>query len=345
MIKSRSIFGKKYLDLDIRELELEPGPSDVIVNVLACGVCGTDLNFIRDYSENYMPLGHEIAGEVVECGPLVTNVKPGDTVTVEDCSMCGNCPDCKNGHPEFCRQMYTLDGRPGMGEYVMVNCGNLNVYTGLSPVHACLTEPLAVALAAVNKADIPVNGSVMIFGAGPIGLLTAALARQKGAGWVGISGRSANSPMNAARLKLAETLGCDMIVTTQTQDLVEEVRKVHPQGVDRVIVTSPPQSVPPAFDIIRFGGSISLLGLSFKGDHCIPFDINAAIFNKTSINTVFAEPAIGFSTATELIKRGIIDASLFQTHTFNFNNASIVLEQNLSGTCPIIKSVFTPFSS
>ena len=83
MIKSRSIFGKKYLDLDIRELELEPGPSDVIVKVLACGVCGTDLNFIRDYSENYMPLGHEIAGEVVECGPLVTNVKPGDTVTVE----------------------------------------------------------------------------------------------------------------------------------------------------------------------------------------------------------------------------------------------------------------------
>ena len=343
-MKTKSLFGKKYLDLDIREINLEPGPFDVIVKVLACGVCGTDLNFIRDYEEDFMPLGHEIAGEVVQCGSAVTNVSVGDTVTVEDCSMCGNCIDCKSGHPELCREMFTLNGCPGMGEYVMVNCGNLNVYSGMSPVHACLTEPLAVALAAVNKADIPVNGSVMIFGAGPIGLLTAALARHRGAGFVGISARSANSVMNKARLKLAEKIGCDSVIVTEKQDLVSEIRKICPKGVDRVIVTSPPQSVIPAFDIIRFGGSISLLGLSFKGDQCIPFDVNAAIFNKTSINTVFAEPAIGFGTAAELIKSGVIDASLFQTHTFGFDNAKEILEQNLLGTAPIIKSVFTPFA-
>jgi threonine dehydrogenase-like Zn-dependent dehydrogenase len=205
-MKTKSLFGKKYLDLDIREINLEPGPFDVIVKVLACGVCGTDLNFIRDYEEDFMPLGHEIAGEVVQCGASVTNVSVGDTVTVEDCSMCGNCIDCKSGHPEFCREMFTLNGCPGMGEYVMVNCGNLNVYSGMSPVHACLTEPLAVALAAVNKADIPANGSVMIFGTGPIGLLTAALAKHRGAGFVGISGRSADTVMNRARLALAEKI-------------------------------------------------------------------------------------------------------------------------------------------
>ncbi|MBR7104464.1 MAG: alcohol dehydrogenase catalytic domain-containing protein [Lentisphaeria bacterium] len=343
-MKTRSFFGKKYLSLDLRELTLEPGPADVIVKVHACGVCGTDLNFLRDWEEEAMPLGHEIAGEVVFCGPSVRNVKEGDMVTVEDCSMCGSCPDCKSGHPEFCRNLHTLNGFPGMGEYVMVNCGNLNVYTGLDPLHACLTEPLAVALAAVNKADIPVNGSVMIFGTGPIGLLTAALAKHRGAGFVGISGRSADTVMNRARLALAEKIGCDLVVTTQTQDLVGEVKKLYPAGVDRVIVTSPPASAVDAFEIIRFGGAISLLGLSFKGDCVIPLDVNAAIFNKTAINTVFAEPAIGFGTATELIKRGVIDASLFQTHAFGPDQAQEVLKANLMGTLPIIKSVFMPFA-
>ena len=88
---------------------------------------------------------------------------------------------------------------------------------------------------------------------------------------------------------------------------------------------------------------ISLLGLSFKGDHVIPLDVNAAIFNKTSINTVFAEPAVGFATATELIRRGVIDASLFQTHTFNFASARETLAGCLDGSLPVIKSVFTPF--
>ena len=343
-MKTRSLFGRKYLDIETRELEMTPGPRDVVVKVLACGVCGTDLNFLRDYDGDFMPLGHEIAGEVVLCGSGVKGISPGDSVTVEDCSMCGDCPDCKDGHAEFCRNMHTLNGYPGMGEYVMVDFGNLNVYSGLDPVHACLTEPLAVALAAVNKADIPLNGSVMVFGAGPIGLLTAALARKRGAGFVGISARSSASPMNKARLALAEKIGCDLVVVTKEQDLIGEVKKLYPRGVDRVIVTSPPASAREAFRIIRFGGAISLLGLSFKGDHVIPLDVNAAIFNKTSINTVFAEPAVGFAAATELIRRGVIDASLFQTHTFDFAAACETLAGCLDGTLPVIKSVFTPFA-
>lgn len=341
-MKTRSLFGKKYLETQIRTLDLSAGPNDVLVKVNACGVCGTDLNFLRDYEEEMMPLGHEIAGEIVEKGSLVTNVEIGDLVTVEDCSMCGNCVDCKSGHPELCRKMHTLDGVPGMGEYVLVNCGNVNVYTGLSPVHACLTEPLAVALAAVKKAGMCMNGSVMIFGCGPIGLLTAAVAKLCGAGFVGITGRSAKSPMSRSRFALAEKLGCDLIVPTKDMDLVSETKKRFPKGVDSVIVTSPPASIPPAFDLIKFGGIITLLGLSFAGDATIPFDVNRAIFNKTVINTAFAEPAIDFALATELIKSGKIDASLFQTHTFSFDNADEILKGNLEGTLPVIKSVFVP---
>lgn len=343
-MKTKSLFGRKFLDLNPLELELKAGPHDVKVKVHACGICGTDLNFLRDFDGDYMPLGHEISGEVVECGREVTNVREGDFVTVEDCSMCGNCIDCKNGHSEFCRKMFDLNGYPGMGEYVVVDAGNLNSYSGLSPVHACLTEPLAVALSAVDKANIPLNGSVVILGPGPIGLLTAAAAKIRGAGFVGMAGRSADTPMSQARLTLAEKLGCDLIVTANKQDLLTEVKKHFPKGVDRVIVTSPPKSASDAFKLLRFGGIITFLGLSFGGENIIPLDVNAAIFNKITINTVFAEPAVGFTMATELIRRGRIDASLFQTHTCNFKTVGTVLKENLAGTIPVIKSVFLPFA-
>ena len=341
-MKTRSFFGKKYLDLQVRELDINLHAHDVLVKVHACGVCGTDLNFLRGYDSDFMPLGHEIAGEVAECGSEVTYVKPGDMVTVEDCSMCGNCLDCKSGNPELCRELRTLNGFPGMGEYLAVDEGNLNIYTGLSAKDACLTEPLAVALGAVKKADIPRNGSVVIQGQGPIGLLIAAVAKLYGAGFVGISGWSYDTVLEKARFALAEKLGCDLLVATKTQDLVSEVRKRFPRGVDRVIVTSPPKSAEDAFKMIRFGGVISLLGLSFGGGNIISLDVNAAIFNKTTINTFFAEPAIDFPLATELIKSGKIDASLFLTHAFNFKTAREVLAANLDGSVPIIKSVFIP---
>ena len=78
-----------------------------------------------------MALGHEIAAEVMEIGKNVKNVKPGDRVIVEDCSMCGICENCKSGHPEFCRNMYDMGGQPGMGQYMAVRYNSLNKFEGL----------------------------------------------------------------------------------------------------------------------------------------------------------------------------------------------------------------------
>ena len=155
-MQNRSLYGRKYLDIEERTGEIGPPDEDhVIVKVHACGVCGTDVNFVRDWDDDYMPLGHEISAEVVETGKNVTNLKPGDTVIVEDCTMCGICTDCKSGHPELCRNMYDMEGQAGMSEYLSVRYNSLDRYEGLDHVSACLTEPLAVSLTSVLNAKNP----------------------------------------------------------------------------------------------------------------------------------------------------------------------------------------------
>ena len=343
-MKTRSLFGRKYIDLQIRELEIPPlQPDQVLVRVHACGVCGTDLNFIRDWEDGYQGLGHEIAGEIVDTGTIVSTLKKGDKVVVEDCTMCGKCADCKAGHPELCRNMYNMNGFPGMGEYIVVNAGACTVFDGLDYIHAALTEPLAVAYNAVMTANIQPGSSVVILGPGAIGLLCACVARLTGAGYVAIVGRSDSNPEQKARLELAEKLGCDRVIVSSRENVKETVMQRFPSGVDRVIVTSPPKSMYDAFDIIRYGGEIVFLGLSFKaGDNIIDFDVNRAIFNKITLKPSFAEPAINFPAALNLIKQGLIPAELFQTHTCSFDDCHELFEAALKGTVPVIKPVFCP---
>jgi L-iditol 2-dehydrogenase len=136
-------------------------------------MCSTDINFVLDWEPDYMALGHEIAAEVLEVGKSVTSVRPGDRVIVEDVTMCGICPACKNGQPQFCRNMYGMEGHSGMGQYMSVRFNCLNKFEGLDYSVACLTEPLAVSLTSVENAEIPLGGSVLVLGPGPLGLMAA----------------------------------------------------------------------------------------------------------------------------------------------------------------------------
>ena len=111
-------------------------------------------------------------------GKNVTNIQPEDRVAVEDCSMCGICEDCKSGHPEFCRNMYDMEQQPGMGEYLSVRFNSLYRFEGLDYASAALTEPLAVCVTAVLNAEIPLGGSVVVLGPGPLGLMSATAVRE-----------------------------------------------------------------------------------------------------------------------------------------------------------------------
>jgi len=321
-MQAKGLFGKKYLDIQERTREIPALAEDfVLVKVRACGVCGTDINFVRDWDDDPMPLGHEISAEVVEVGKSVTTVKPGDSVIVEDCTMCGVCAACKSGQPQFCRNMYDLDGQPGMGDYMAVRFNSLNRYEGLDHVSACLTEPLAVSLTSVLNADIPLGGSVAVLGPGPLGLMSARVAKLYGAGYVAITGLPAKTECEKARLDLAPKMGCDDVIQVGPQDVETEIKKKFPDGVDRVIVSSPPESMYDALKIIKYGGIITFYGLHFGGKSKIEIDVNELVFNKISLIPTFAEPAINFPISNRLLRDGLVDASAIITHTFAYDEA------------------------
>ncbi len=342
-MKSKGLFGKKYLDIQARERDV-PAPDEdhVIVKIHACGVCGTDINFVRDWKDDPMPLGHEIAAEVLEAGRNVQSVKPGDRVIVEDCTMCGICDACKSGHPELCRTMYSMEGQPGMGQLMSVRFNSLVKFDGLDWTSACLTEPLAVALTAVLNAQIPLGGSVVVLGNGPLGLMAARLARLRGAGFVAITGLAANNEREKARFRAARAFGCDMTVETGKENVEEKVKARFPAGVDRVIVSSPPESISDAFKVIRFGGIVTFFGLHFGGRNTITLDVNDMIFRKISLIPTFAEPAINFPISNRLLRDGLVNARELVTHTFGFADAGKTMGGIVEGTLPAIKAVMLP---
>jgi L-iditol 2-dehydrogenase len=340
---SKGLWGKKHLDIQERSIEIRPPDEDhVIVKVHACGVCGTDINFVKDWDEDPMPLGHEIAGEVVEVGKNVVSVKPGDRVIVEDCTLCGICDNCKAGRVDLCRNMYNMEGQPGMGEYLSVRFNSLVKFDGLDYAAASLTEPLAVCVTAVETSDIPLGGSVVVLGPGPLGLMSAQLARLKGAGFVAITGLPADTPREKARLEAAARFGCDVAIETGKQDVEAEIKRRFPNGVDRVIVSSPPRSIYDALKIIRFGGIITFFGLHFGGQSKIEVDVNDLIFRKISLRPAFAEPAINFPVSNRLLRDGLVDAGALITHTFGFSEAGQIMGAIVDGSQPVIKAVMLP---
>lgn len=168
-----------------------PGEHEVVVEVAATGVCGSDVHVYEwtsgyEWMERSLPvtLGHEFAGHIVAVGAQVGNLQVGDTVTAWPTSACMCCPDCLRGHPELCRYKITIglhrDG--AFAKYVRVpaiSCFRLPAT--LDPFVAALCEPLCVSDNAVRVGDVALGDTVLIFGPGTIGQCCAFIARRRSA--------------------------------------------------------------------------------------------------------------------------------------------------------------------
>lgn len=313
----RALWGKAPFQFDLREVpEPRPDFGDVLVRIGGCGICGTDLHFLRAMNRDWSPLGHELSGQVQEIGAGVNHVRPGDTVIVENNTGCGVCEACKNGDSRYCRNIWTfMNDQAGFGDYISVPQTSVQKYNNLTSRQASLAEPLTVAIDVTLRAEIPLNGEVAVWGAGPIGIMTCQIAKLRGARRVFLIGSPRDNPRNQFRLELAREHGADVTIPGG-ENAVDEIKRLTGDGVDRVLMTAPPAAIPEALRACRFGGIVALIGLEERAGEAILLDINAFHFQKLQLRASHAIPNHYFPIALDLLARGVIDADRIITHVF-----------------------------
>jgi len=240
----------------------EPAAGEVLVRVAFCGVCGSDIprTFVKGTYRFPTVCGHEFAGTIAACGEEVEDYAPGDRVVVFPLLWCGNCAACELGRYVQCSDYdYYGSRRDGaFAEYVAVPTRNLiRVPEGVSLEAASMTEPAAVALHALKRAGGSFIGeSVVVFGAGPIGLTTAQWARMMGAAQVIVF------DLVPEKLATARRLGFELAVNAREDDPVETVRQLTAgQGAEVCVeAAGVPVTMKQAIASARMAGRVVLLG-------------------------------------------------------------------------------------
>ena len=241
----------------------EPGPGEVLMKVRYCGICGSDVHLLsRGIFFIGAIAGHEVSAEIVALGPGVSGWHPGDMVATAGGGKCGECEYCRAGKPHLCiqpKEGFGLGRRPGaFAQWLAADQDTLlRVPPSLDPAHAALTEPLSVALHAVELSEIEAGQAVLVTGAGPIGLLAVEVLKDRGARPIIVSEPS------AGRRALASRLDIDRIVDPTTEDLAEVVRGATGRGPHVVIESSGAAAAAQAgFGLLRPAGVLVAVGSS-----------------------------------------------------------------------------------
>ena len=315
-MKSAWVTAKRTIEIK-EEAYRKPGTDEVVVQIKTCGICGTDLHFYRDFPQKGpIPLGHEVAGTVYELGGTVTDLQIGQSVIVQNNVSCGNCQPCLQGRPAYCRHIQTyMDDRAGMAEYLCVPKTMVVPYSQLDFSEAALAEPLTVALDVLRRAGLESFQDVCISGPGIIGLFCTGLAAVAGASNVAVLGRSFASERGKRMIEAARSLGATRIFDTDERGWLKEVKGEFPEGFHKIMVTSPPRTIAPLFDLACFGADIVYNGISFP-EPDIAFDANAFHFKKLTLAASHAIPNWGFPLAFKLLSQNVFKHKKLITHNF-----------------------------
>lgn len=236
------------------------GEHDLLVKVMAAGVCGTDAHiYLGDYYSN-LPLipGHEFAGVVTGMGAKVTGFREGQRVAADPNIFCEKCAFCKENTQNFCEDFaavgVTRDG--AFAEYVAVPEACALDLGDLGFAEGALLEPLACVIYGQERARPRLGDSVLIFGCGPIGLLHLQVAKHNGAGSVTVV------DLKEDRLSLAAALGAEVTLDA-TQPVEAALRRARPEGYDLVIdTTGVPRVIQDALTYVKNAGSLLVFGVA-----------------------------------------------------------------------------------
>jgi threonine dehydrogenase-like Zn-dependent dehydrogenase len=315
------------LEMQERPVPAISHPTDVLLEVEGCGICGTDLHILESPPGHPATpgciLGHEYLGRVVEAGQDVTSLRPGQRVAVAPNISCGVCRSCKAGRPNHCIRFTTLgifrDG--GLARYNVAPERACHPLSDSLPFEeAVWTEVLSCVANSVDNVKPQPGETAVVVGGGPVGALHALLFRAAGA-------QAIVTDISPARLKILARAGVDHVVNAQDDDVHEKVRAVCPEGAD-IVVDAVGTELDAALDLVRTGGRISLFGMNSRARPAVRQ--NAITRNELTIFGSY----VGVNTfprAIALLESGVIRPSVLLSEVAPLPHLPSALERLRSG--------------
>lgn len=324
-MKSAVFYGK--YDMRVEESPMpKVGAEDVLIQVKACGICGTDVHIYegdKGAAEVTPPtiLGHEFSGVVAEVGSAVTNVKVGDRVCIDPNCYCGTCDFCRNGIAHYCTDMigYGTTVNGGFAEYCSVNqrqVYKLGDHTTFE--QGAMTEPVACCLHGMDMCNIHPGSSVVIIGGGMIGLLMLQLARLAGAA------RTALLEPVASKRDVAKKLGADICIDPIHEDVKAALAAAGMTWVNTVIeCVGRTSTIEQAIDIVGNKGTVMMFGLT-KPDDTISLKPFEVFQKEIELKASYINPYTQ-KRALELIDSGRLDVSSMVYAVESLDNLAEIL--------------------
>ncbi|GAA3560582.1 zinc-dependent alcohol dehydrogenase family protein [Streptomyces osmaniensis] len=300
-----------------------PGPREVVVDVAACGLCGTDLHILQGEFAPTLPVvpGHEFAGEVVGLGSEVTELALGDRVAVDPSLYCHECRYCRVGRNNLCDRWQaigvTVSG--GAAEYAVApvaNCVRLPDHVDVQD--AALIEPLSCAVRGYDVLNSRLGSHVLIYGSGTMGLMMLELAKRTGAASVDVV------DVNPERLATAEKLGCSQVGLS-----ADELRRSG-GGWDVVVdATGNAAAIQDGLERVAKAGTFLQFGVS---DYATKATISPyRIYNQEITITGSMAVLHSYERAAELFATGVLDPQVFISHRLPLTEYPQALEQFAAG--------------
>jgi L-iditol 2-dehydrogenase len=321
-------------EMDVREVETpEIGAGEVLVEVGANTVCGTDIRILRGEKTTgiYPPsiLGHEFAGRVAAIGERVEGYEVGAPVAMAPVIPCRRCFYCKRDMENACANWkamgYEING--GLSEYVRIPTDAVEAgclfaaREDLPPEHLALAEPLSCCVNGQRRSRVEIDDSVLIMGSGPIGLFHIQLALLAGAGTVIVS-----EPSDSRR-NFAKDLGAHVAVDPTSEDLPATVAEATDGlGVDTAIICiGLPQLVNDALELARKGGRINIFaGLANEG--WAEVAANLIHYNELEVTGTTGSRRSDYEIALRLIESGRVKVDRMVTHRFPLESTAEALD-------------------
>jgi len=308
-------------------------PRDVLLEVLYCGICGSDIHRWKadktgvKFPPRNVVSGHEIVGVVREAGPKVTRFKPGDRVVCEIVTFyCGNCPACREGRYNICNTLPPMEGRAhfmtggGFARYTVWPEQQLHrLPDSVDDLEAVLMEPTAGSVhSIITRMGVKAGQSVAILGPGARGILMMQVCRAIGAGPVYISGLDRDVPV---RLAMAKKLGADEAINVEKEDLRARIAELtRGLGVDVVLENT--GSVGPigeSLDIVRKGGRVLWAGGGIRGGIIAPVDTYKIIVKEIDVIGEISQVPYDWHTAIHLAGTRRVQLKPLVTHEFDLS--------------------------